>query len=273
MLARAQWWSPSRSGADVGPEVLAGEGGAGSDEVGGCALEDDPAAVVAGAVVGLLRREERHFSAAISAPGTVSAGTQFDELDRAVGVLLVPVVATAGVAVHQRPKPHVVGMFGADHLSAAVEPTAANLDLDRPIRFDVVEPSWRSVSAAVRCRDDQCAIVVLGVDQRGCSSTPGATTGRGEQQGRDTDQPMSDGAPRRLVDRLMNAQEARLNGAEGGHGCTVDLSGATATRHQFDESGHVSGANSRVTHSHVAELSSRAASCETEPSDHTRSAL
>jgi hypothetical protein len=29
--------------------VLAGEGGAGGDEVGGCALEDDPATVVAGA--------------------------------------------------------------------------------------------------------------------------------------------------------------------------------------------------------------------------------
>jgi hypothetical protein len=29
--------------------VLAGEGGAGCDEVGGCALEDDPAAVVASA--------------------------------------------------------------------------------------------------------------------------------------------------------------------------------------------------------------------------------
>src|SRR4029450_13237296 len=38
-----------RSGADVGRQVLAGEGGAGGDEVGGCALEDDPAAVVAGA--------------------------------------------------------------------------------------------------------------------------------------------------------------------------------------------------------------------------------
>src|SRR5664280_212823 len=38
-----------RSGADVGREVLAGEGGAGGDEVGGCALEDDPATVVAGA--------------------------------------------------------------------------------------------------------------------------------------------------------------------------------------------------------------------------------
>jgi len=38
-----------RSGADVGREVLAGEGEAGADEVGGCALEDDPAAVVAGA--------------------------------------------------------------------------------------------------------------------------------------------------------------------------------------------------------------------------------
>ena len=35
--------------ADVGREVLAGEGGAGGDEVGGGALEDDPAAVVAGA--------------------------------------------------------------------------------------------------------------------------------------------------------------------------------------------------------------------------------
>src|SRR4029453_14379585 len=34
-----------RSGADVGRQVLAGEGGAGGDEVGGCALEDDPAAV------------------------------------------------------------------------------------------------------------------------------------------------------------------------------------------------------------------------------------
>src|SRR5688500_9782177 len=38
-----------RSGADVGCEVLAGEGGAGGDEVGGGALEDDSAAVVAGA--------------------------------------------------------------------------------------------------------------------------------------------------------------------------------------------------------------------------------
>src|SRR5437868_10768857 len=38
-----------RSGADVGREVLAGEGGAGGDQVGGCALEDDPAAVMAGA--------------------------------------------------------------------------------------------------------------------------------------------------------------------------------------------------------------------------------
>src|SRR5829696_1788431 len=38
-----------RTGANVGREVLAGEGRAGRDEVGGCALEDDPAAVVAGA--------------------------------------------------------------------------------------------------------------------------------------------------------------------------------------------------------------------------------
>src|SRR5688500_13540596 len=37
------------SAADVGREVLAGERGAGGDEVGGGALEDDPAAVVAGA--------------------------------------------------------------------------------------------------------------------------------------------------------------------------------------------------------------------------------
>ena len=29
--------------------MLAGEGGAGGDEVGGCPVEDDPAAVVAGA--------------------------------------------------------------------------------------------------------------------------------------------------------------------------------------------------------------------------------
>src|SRR6266566_433384 len=36
------------SNADVNREVLAGEGGASGDEVGGCALEDDPAAVVAG---------------------------------------------------------------------------------------------------------------------------------------------------------------------------------------------------------------------------------
>src|SRR5262245_27231052 len=38
-----------RSGADVGREVLAGEGRAVGDEIGGCTLEDDPAAVVAGA--------------------------------------------------------------------------------------------------------------------------------------------------------------------------------------------------------------------------------
>src|SRR5665648_242834 len=36
------------SGADIRREVLAGNGGAGGDERGGCALEDDPAAVVAG---------------------------------------------------------------------------------------------------------------------------------------------------------------------------------------------------------------------------------
>src|SRR5579871_5455852 len=39
----------ARSGADVRRQVLAGNGGAGGDEVGGRALEDDPAAVVAGA--------------------------------------------------------------------------------------------------------------------------------------------------------------------------------------------------------------------------------
>src|SRR5690348_12337298 len=38
-----------RSGADVGRETLAGERGAGGHEVEGGALEDDPAAVVAGA--------------------------------------------------------------------------------------------------------------------------------------------------------------------------------------------------------------------------------
>src|SRR6201996_6364410 len=38
-----------RSAADVAREVLAGEGGAGGHEAGWCALEDDPAAVVAGA--------------------------------------------------------------------------------------------------------------------------------------------------------------------------------------------------------------------------------
>src|SRR5690606_22719151 len=49
-------WRPATSAArscspliDVGGEVLAGEGGAGRHEVGRCALEDDPAAVVAGA--------------------------------------------------------------------------------------------------------------------------------------------------------------------------------------------------------------------------------
>ena len=39
----------SRSGADVGREVFAGQSCAAGNEVGGCALEDDPAAVVAGA--------------------------------------------------------------------------------------------------------------------------------------------------------------------------------------------------------------------------------
>ncbi len=37
------------SGADVRRKVLAREGRAGGDEVGGCALENNPAAVVAGA--------------------------------------------------------------------------------------------------------------------------------------------------------------------------------------------------------------------------------
>src|SRR5207244_13050905 len=39
----------ARSRADVGREVLASEGGAGGDKVGGCDLEDDPATGVAGA--------------------------------------------------------------------------------------------------------------------------------------------------------------------------------------------------------------------------------
>ena len=38
-----------RSAADVGRELLTGERGTSGDEVRGCALEDDPAAVVAGA--------------------------------------------------------------------------------------------------------------------------------------------------------------------------------------------------------------------------------
>ena len=37
-----------RSGADVGREELVGEVGAGANEAGGGALEDDPAAIVAG---------------------------------------------------------------------------------------------------------------------------------------------------------------------------------------------------------------------------------
>src|ERR1700689_36584 len=56
LLVTARSWhirsrSPQgpRSAADVGREVLAGDGGAGGDELGGRALEDDPAAVVAGA--------------------------------------------------------------------------------------------------------------------------------------------------------------------------------------------------------------------------------
>src|SRR6478609_25214 len=40
-------WSDLWSGADVGGEVLAGQRGSGGDEVGGCPLEDDQAAVVA----------------------------------------------------------------------------------------------------------------------------------------------------------------------------------------------------------------------------------
>ena len=44
-----RWGAPQpRSGADVGREVPAGEGGAGGDEGGGLALDDDSAAVVAG---------------------------------------------------------------------------------------------------------------------------------------------------------------------------------------------------------------------------------
>src|SRR5215213_9707884 len=39
----------ARSGADVGREVLAGEGGAGGDEVSGCALEADGATGRSGA--------------------------------------------------------------------------------------------------------------------------------------------------------------------------------------------------------------------------------
>jgi hypothetical protein len=49
----------------------------------------------------------------------------------------------------------MLGMFRADHLGVCVEPAAAKLNVDRPIRFDVVEPSRRSVGTAVRCGDDQ----------------------------------------------------------------------------------------------------------------------
>jgi hypothetical protein len=49
--------------ADIGREVLAGEDGAGGDEVGKCALEDDPAAVVA----------TRRASAADSSGGRTTA--------------------------------------------------------------------------------------------------------------------------------------------------------------------------------------------------------
>src|SRR3954449_3125592 len=47
-----------RSGADVGREVLAGEGGTGGDEVGGGARGEDPAAVGGGAVLGGRARED-----------------------------------------------------------------------------------------------------------------------------------------------------------------------------------------------------------------------
>src|SRR5579875_3877200 len=47
-LALLGWRVGGDSGADVVGEVLAGEGRAGGDEVGRGALEDDPAAVVAG---------------------------------------------------------------------------------------------------------------------------------------------------------------------------------------------------------------------------------
>ena len=54
-------------GADVGREVLAGESGARGDEVGGCALEDDSAAFIAGAGAEVVR------APSVPAPKKVSA--------------------------------------------------------------------------------------------------------------------------------------------------------------------------------------------------------
>ena len=62
-----------RSGADIGREVLAGEGGAGGDEVGGRALEDDPAAVVAGAGAKLLCRGPQRIDGNVPASRFQSA--------------------------------------------------------------------------------------------------------------------------------------------------------------------------------------------------------
>ena len=90
------WWCPRgpRSGADVGREVLAGEGGAGGDEVGGCALENDPAAVVAsaGAEVDDPVGVRHHLQAVLDdddrRPGLDEAVEQPEELrDEASGLL------------------------------------------------------------------------------------------------------------------------------------------------------------------------------------------
>ncbi len=54
-------------------EVLAGEGGAGGDEVGGCPLENDPAAVVAGAGAKLLCRGPQRIDGNVPASQFQSA--------------------------------------------------------------------------------------------------------------------------------------------------------------------------------------------------------
>jgi len=143
--------------------------------------------------------------------------TKYDELDRSIGVLLISLVPAVGVAIDQRPEPLIRGVFGADHLSVGSELIALEPDPDGFTCLDVVKPSRRSVGAAVGCSDDERAILVSCVDERCCSFTPRATTGSGEQQCRDTNQPMPENTSGRLIDRLMKLQHSRFEG----HGRTV----------------------------------------------------